>query len=225
MLYTVNAILSLWLVVPAVIGWIRYKKTGPAYLPFLVLLSLGFINEVVSLVAVLVYKTNIVNYNLYSLAEGALLLWQFYRWKAFSLRWLYWGLQAGLMLLWLWESFVLHHLSAVNSFHLIACATMVVVLSVDLLNRLIYFEPFGLYRNARYLICLALIIFFTYSIISETFWLYGWNDNPEFRVYVLTIRPLINLIANLIFTLAVVCIPLSSQYIMQSLFSAPSSEV
>ena len=225
MIYTVNAILSLWLGVPAVIGWCRYKKTGPAYLPFLVLLSLGFVNEVVSLVTVRVYKTNMVNYNLFSLAEGALLLWQFYRWKVFGRRWLYLGLQAGLLLLWLWEGFVLHNLSVATSFHLIAYATVVVVLSIELLNRLIYFEPFGLYRNARYLISLGLIIFFVYSVISETFWLYGLDDKPGLRLYVLTIRLVVNFFANLIFTVAVICIPLSSQYIMQSLFSAPSSEV
>ena len=179
------------------------------------LLLLGLLNELASIVVILARQFNAFNYNLYVLAEGLLILWQFYRWQAFRSRRFYHLLQAGLTGLWCWESFIYGSLFQFHSWYLIGYCSLTVLLGIGLLNRIVYMEPFGLYKNARYLICMGWMIFCLYSIIVEVFWLHGLSRTAEFRIYVLSILPLVDLVSNLLFTLAVLCIPYSYRYIMQ----------
>jgi len=214
MIFTLHALLSLVIALPAIIGWSRFRKTAPAFHPFLVLLTAGFFNELISIAVISTKRPNAFNYNVYALAESLLILWQFYQWKAFD-KYIYRLLQLGLTGLWCWEHFIYSSLFQFDAWHLLSYCTVTVLLGINLVSRIVYTEPFRLYKNARYLICVGWIVFFTYSVIVEVFWLYGLGAGTEFRVYVLSILPYINLLCNLIFTLAVLCIPYSYRYIMQ----------
>lgn len=216
MSFTLNAILSLLIGVPALLAVARYRKTDPRFYPFFLLLVAGFLNELVSLVVVLRGRSNAVNYNLYSLAESVLLLWQFARWQVFRKRQVYLFLQALLFVLWLWESFVFSNLWTFNSYHLIAYAFVVVLLSITALNRTVFEFATPLLRNAVFLVCVGLVIFNTYTILIEVFWLYGLNGDTPFRVMVLSILPFVNLFCNVLFTLAVLWAPINYHFMLRS---------
>lgn len=58
MSFTLNAIFSLSIGLSVLIGWIRFYKTDPAFFPFLLLVSVGFANEVISIVLALYKHSN-----------------------------------------------------------------------------------------------------------------------------------------------------------------------
>lgn len=221
MTFTLNAVLSLLIGIPAIFACVRYRKTDPSFRPFLLLLVAGFVNEVVSLSLVLRGHYNIVNYNLYSLAESLLLLWQFARWEVFRDKRIYLLLQVVLFALWCCESFVFGTLSIVHSYHSIAYSFAVTLLSITVLNRTMFESTLPLFRNPVFLVCLGLAIFNTYTVLLETFWLYGLNGLTRFRVLVLSVKTFVNLFANVVFTLAVLWSPINYRYLLRSLSPAP----
>ena len=81
MYFELNAVFSLSIVIGAVIGWMRFRKIDPAFLPFLLLLWLGFINEIISLSIMEAGFSNAINYNVFTLVEALLITWQFKKWK------------------------------------------------------------------------------------------------------------------------------------------------
>ena len=83
MSYELNAIISLTIGIGPIIGWVRFHKIDPAFLPFLLLLTIGFLNEVVSIILMKYGYTNIINFNSFKIIESVLLLWQFKNWKLF----------------------------------------------------------------------------------------------------------------------------------------------
>lgn len=224
MSFQLTALLSFLICVPILAGWRRYRKTGPTYLPFLLLLTAGLLNEVTGYFLILKWRTNVVSYNLYSLLETALILWQFYRWEAIRPKPLYTSLQVGFALLWCVETLALGSITSFNSYQLIATDVAVVTLSIHVMTKEVFTNPGPLLRNARFLICAGLGAFHTYSFLLEIFWLQGLDKDDLFRGQVLSILPIVNLFANVLFTLAVLWIPIHYHHFKSSFSSIYSSE-
>ena len=105
MSFELNAAFSLSIMVGAVIGWCRVRKSDPAFFPFLLLLTVGLVNEVISVILIRQGRQNVFNYNLYGLVEALLLAWQFLKWGLFKgARRLYYSLQVLFVSLWMAES-------------------------------------------------------------------------------------------------------------------------
>lgn len=215
--FELNALFSLSIGIGATIGWIRIRKTDPAFLPFLVFLWLGLVNEITSILLLKSGYSNALNYNIFSLAEALLLTWQFRRWRLFEKQTqLYYLLQSVFITGWVIESFISAKLNLFNSWFIIGHSMIIVVIGVNMLNKVMFSEPSLLFYNPVFLVCMGLIIYFTFAILVETFWLYGLNKSKTFRIHIYEILAYINLFTNLVFALATLCIPLKRQYILQS---------
>ncbi len=216
MSFMLNALFSLSVGIGAVIGWVRFRRTDPAFLPFIILLSAGTVNEIISICLALNGHSNWVNDNLYSLAEAWLLTWQFYRWRLFGDRqWLCRMVQVFFTLIWLIEIADSSPAHLFNSYYRIIHAFLILLMSISMINQLVFKVSVSLLTDPVFLICMGLSLFFTYSILVETFWLYGLNQSTGFRLRVYSIISYINLLTNLVFALATLWIPLKRRYIMQ----------
>jgi hypothetical protein len=216
MTFGLDVVFSLSIGLGAIIGWIRVRKTDPAFLPFLWLLWSGLINELISLVIVKAGCSNAINYNIFSLCEALLITWQFKRWKLFTRRkFLYYSLQALFVCGWFVESVIRARTNAFNSYFIIGHSAIIVLLSVNMINKTMFDEVTLLVLNPVFLICMGLIVYFTYAILVETFWMYGLNRSSVFRIHITEILSYVNLFTNLLFATATLCIPLKRQYILQ----------
>lgn len=214
--FNVEAIFSLTAGAGALIGWVRIKKTNPAYLPFTILLTVGFITEVISLIVTKKGFSNALFYNLFALAEACLVTQFFYRLGLFrSKKWLF-GLQFFFIIFWLGESFYYRNFSSFYSSFLIVYSTILVVLSIHLLHSVVFQTSSRLYRNPVFLISMGFIVYFTYTILVELFWFYGLNQSAFFRNRIYDVFSYINLFTNILFILATLWIPLKRQYILRS---------
>jgi hypothetical protein len=215
MSFTLNAIFSLSVGLSVVIGWIRFGKTDPAFFPFLVLVTVSLLNEIISLVLAFNRYPNIINFNTFQLIESLLLTWQFLRWDLFGKRKkLYYALQCSFVACWLVESIAWG--KEFNSYFIIVHAFIIVIMSIHTLNGVAMRESTSLFKHPVALLCMGLMAYFTYAVLVEAFWIVGFNHQRLFRLKIFEILAYINLMTNLIFAFAFLWMPMKPQYIMRS---------
>ena len=217
MTFTLVQILSFSIAIGAITGLVRFKKTDQAFLPFILFLWSGLINETISTILIYHRHATTINNNIYVLISSLLLVWLFKNWKVFSMqnqKWLY-VLASLFVLVWGWEIFIYSSIKTVASYFRVVYSFVIVLLSIQMINKFLLENKTQLLRNPVFLICLSFIIFFTNKILIEIFWLYGINSSNEFAVQVFRIMTYVNLAVNLVYALAVLWIPRKRESLLQ----------
>lgn len=216
MTYDLNSLFSLSVGIGAIAGWVRFKKIDSAFLPYLVWMGASFLNEIYGYCITQAGYSTIINYNIFSLAESIMICWQFKRWNLFDKQnHLYYFLQAIIIAGWVSEFIARKGAEHYLSFFIIFYSAITVLMSINMLNRIIFKEPSVLIFHPVFLICMGMIVYFTYAVLVETFWVYGLNKSTDFRIKIYEILSYINLFTNLIFAFATIWIPLKPRYILR----------
>lgn len=212
--YYQSAILSFSILIGTVIGWIRFKKTEPAFFPFLVCLTVASGNEICSFIMTLNGYSTTYNNNIYVLLEALLITWQFKNWGLFkNFKMAYLFLMFVICIAWIAENFGMYKMAAISFYFRIFYAFIIVLMSIHINNNLILTFRNNLLKSPVFLICTGFIIYFTYKILIEAFWFYGLNVSRDFRINVYLLLTWINLFVNLIYAAAMLWIPKKPQYI------------
>lgn len=214
--YYVSQILNYLIIIPAIIGWVRYKKISSAYLPFLILIWVGALNEFISVVSIHFFRSNILNYNLYLLVESILILWQFRRWQLFEKEKNYYILQALFVGGWLLETVLYTKLYYnFNQYFKVCYSFAIVLMSVSMINHILMKDRGNLIKNPVFVISMVLVILFTYTVLVEAFWIYGVRMSPEFRTSLHYIFVCVNFLCNLIYALTILWMPKRQAFSLQ----------
>jgi hypothetical protein len=214
--FYVALVLNSFIIVPAIIGWVRYKNISPAYLPFLILIWVGAINEIISFIVIRAFHSNIVNYNLYLLFESLLILWQFHRWRLFEKKKNYRILMALFIAGWLAECLFLTKLYLnFNQYFQIFYSFVIVLMSVNMINHVLMKDRRNLLKNPSFVISVVFVILFTYSVLVEAFWLYGLKMSPEFNNSLHYIFVFVNFLCNVIYALTISWMPKRQAFSLQ----------
>jgi hypothetical protein len=204
------------IIIPVIIGCIRIKRIDATYYPFLLCLAFGAVHEIASFILIQNQLSNTLIYNIYTLIEALLLTIQFKLWDKYGSRRLYVPLLALFLAVWTIENFWLRGISAYfNSYFIILYSFILVLLSISRVN-VILTQVQHFSKNAVFLICCGLIIYFTYSAVIEIFWLYGFDEDQEFSARIYDILAFINLLVNLIFAFAILWIPRKQKFLLPS---------
>jgi hypothetical protein len=214
--FQAHVVFSLSAGIGALIGWVRFRKTDPAYLPFILLLTAGFVTELISIIVIAKGYSNAIYYNLFTVAEALLVTQLFYRLRIFRTKKKYLVIQFFYLFVWTVESCYRWSLTGFNSYFIVSYSAILVILSIDLLHDVLFRAPYQLYRNPVFLISMGCILYFTYSIIVELFWFYGLNQSSRFRIGIYEVFAYVNLFTNILFILATLWIPLKRKYILRS---------
>ncbi|QDW24059.1 hypothetical protein [Pedobacter sp. KBS0701] len=146
--------------------------------------------------------------------SALLLLWQFGNWFIVSKKSkILQGLAIILLIVWGVDYFILHQLSDNSGFFRIVYSFILVMLSITCLNKLITLVDGNILKDSRFLICVALIVFFTFNIFIEIIY-FNSSSSIIFKENVFDIKRVINVFANLVFALAVLWIPKKKNFIM-----------
>jgi|SRR5579875_829803 len=215
--FWLNEIFSFTIVIGVLIGWIRFHKTDPAFLPFLILLTVGLIDETASLFIASSNTSNAFIFNLFTLVESFLVTLQFRKWNLFKgHKSRYYLVQVLFAAGWFAENFI-HSFNAFNSWFIIGHSFLIVIMSIQMASEVIVNTTTPLYRQPIFLICLGLLISFSYTILIECYWLAGLNQVKLFQLEVYKILSYVNLLTNLLFSYAFLWVPLRLRYIMRHL--------
>jgi len=205
----VSFLFSQSILLPLIIGLIRIRKIQSSYYPFVVLIMLGTLSEVCSFFSIRYFQSNAVVSNLWCLVECLLILYQFYRWRFHAkLRAWYWIVPALCVLVCLIENIAFMQITRFGHVFRIGYAFLLVMLSINEINYLITHENRQLFKNARFLICMGFIIFFLYQILFEgSLYIVETEGNAIISNKILSLAVYVNVLANLIFAVAMLFIP------------------
>jgi hypothetical protein len=195
---------------------VRFSRIAPAFYPFLICIWLGCLNEIISIVLAYMGYFTMVNNNIYVLAESMLIVFQLVKWGALG-KFYRAGIWIMVLMLciWLAENVFVFSLNGLSSYYRLFYSVVIVLLSIQVNNRLILTEKKLLIKNSMFLVCLGFIFYFTYKILAEIFWLYGLKASPGFRENVFSIMVWINFLVNLIYAFAVLWMPAKQRFTMQ----------
>lgn len=208
-------IFSFSIIVPAIIGIIRFNKINRIYFPFILCIWVGLLNELISeLLIDYFHVSNSVNTDIYCLIEALLYTWLFRNLNLFINAKQYILLMIFLCAAWLIDNFIISKITRFDSYFTIVYSLVIVLMSITILNRLIV-QQINLLANSTFLICASLIIYFTLMALMEIFWLYGLNSSSTFRLNIYRIMAYINLSVNLIFALAILWMHRKQEFTLQ----------
>ena len=200
---TVRVIMSFSILLAGVIGIFRFGQIRDAFRPFIYLIWIGCFTELLSFYMVRHHYYNIIPFTIYSLFESLFLLWFFQKLGTVKVKALFYLLIILFLAVWIIESSVTQRFGSGFTFYFnILYDLIVVLLSIRAINDLLFVEK-DLVKNPAFLICIGLLIFFTYDIINRMFRLYGLNNSSAFKSSVTSIQSIINFLSNLIYALAV----------------------
>ena|ERR1051325_7676553 len=132
---TLKTIFSFSIVIAALISWIRLKKINPAYYPFILLIWIGLLNELISYFIIRDGHSTAFNNNIYSLLESLLILLQFERWGLFNRsKYLFVALLTSLPLFWVIETFFVKGIDQFITYFRIYYSFLVVLMSINIIN-------------------------------------------------------------------------------------------
>jgi len=197
------------ILIAAVLGVVRFNVIEKSYYPFIYICWLALLIEIV---AFFMQKSvgTLLPSNIYVLLEGLLFTWQFRRWGSFQRRpWVFFVIQAALVILWGIDSLVINTIHKLSSIYRISYSVLLVILAVDHINKLIVRERKSFLTNAKFLICIGVIVFFSYKFTTETFYLYALekDQSSEFVISIFAIQKYVNLFTNLLYAYVVLWIP------------------
>ena len=202
---------------PAAFAAYRFSMIRKEFHPFIYYIWLGCINEIASYYLGKYYQTTSVNNNIFNLCEPLLILWQLKRWKLFdSKNNLFISLIVVLVAVWLIEVFWISSILQFGSYFKVFYNFIIIILSINLMNRLITHDQEVLYKNPIFLICVQNILMFTIGILIEMFYIYGLNINGGFRDMIYSIFTNVNLIITLSYIFSILWMPTRNIYILRS---------
>jgi hypothetical protein len=209
--------LSFSIIIPFLIGVIRYKRVLKSYHPILILFAIGLLNEILSVVFSFTIKNNAVNNNIYILIEFVLMIWQFYRWDILRSRRNTLSLILGItILVWVYDNLISHTIETFNSLYRVFYSSVLIFLSIDQTNRLIVNEKKNLFKNSIFLICIGILLFYTNKVLIETFYLFKLPVRHMFYDNLFFIIACVNVFVNLLYALAVLWIPTKEKFTLPS---------
>ncbi len=199
---------------PALIAIFKFRNIEKSFYPFIFFIWIGFLNEIISYTISSVGGSTTFNNNLYILAEALLILWQFKEWDIFtSFKKGFMVLSILLVIVWSVDHSNIQSLGSINLNFRLLYSLMIVLMSIHLNNRRIFTFRGNLIKSPVFLVCNGLVIYFTYKILVEVFWIYGLNKTQSFRMDVYVIMAWINAFTNIIYSLAILCIPKKPHYL------------
>jgi hypothetical protein len=206
--HTISIISTFSIVIAAILGVIRFRNIEKSYYPFIYICWLAIVFEILAAMFQATFTT-LWPSNVYVLLEGLIFTWQFKKWGSFHRRpFMLYVIQVFIVGLWIADNIIIRDLHQVSSNYRIGYSILLVVLAIDHINKLIVQERKSFLTNAKFLICTGVVIFFSYKIVVEIFYLYVYEKNAtEFVTSILAIQKYVNLFTNLLFAYCVLWIP------------------
>ena len=214
--YLINFLLSFLIIIPTAILLLRYKIIDTSYRPFMWLCLTISASEILKYILINLGNYDYVSYNIALPIQCCLYLWLFKRWHLFNTRpYLVWGLALLLLIIWVADHFLIdgYQLRNRTNYFRISYSLTLVLLSVNTINHLIVSEKKNLLLNSRFLICISLVVYYTYRIIIDAFKLNHMSNQFFHDLENFNRSLLIGL--NLIFALAALWIPRKKNFTIQ----------
>lgn len=207
MKYFLLFLISQSILLPIIAGLIRFRRIDRSYRPFLLLLLIGFIVEIISFSLIRLKTSNDIALNIYKLIEWVLIAWQFHIWGLLrQKKKLFYALMIVTILFWATEC-IIFGMYNFSPYFLFFYSFLIVLLSINKINFMITHEMRNLFSNPKFLICIGFIIYFIYMIVDYWASEISKLGKPEISITLVFWGSYINVLANIIYATAFLLIP------------------
>lgn len=210
--YLLMTLFNYSIIIAAVIALFRFKTIMVDYYPFIFFIWFGLFNEMVSLFMIFNFRSNAVNSNIYVLLEYMIILFQFYKWNDGGIKKYYWLAGIGIAV-WIADNFIINSISQNNSVFRVVYSFIIIFFSIDKVNSLLIFENRNLLKHPAFIICISFIFYYGCKAFVESFNMIHLGLSPNVLKDLWIILYFVNGIANLLYALAVLCIPTKIKFI------------
>ncbi len=164
----------------AIFACIRYRKVDRIYLPFVWYLIVSGINETYAYYAVHVLRNNAVNSNIYRLVEFILLILFMKNLGGFKRKskWFI-AILVAVISAWIYEYLIEKKIATFNGYIGVYASFFLSLTAVYLLNIQLTSFRGRLFTNPVFIICIAIILFFSMEILTELFYVYLSSQGIE----------------------------------------------
>jgi len=182
-----------------------------SYRPFVYYACLSLLFEIVTYILVekKMYTITGILTNAYGFTEFCLFTWLFHNWGLFKRKKkVFVFIIAFFFLLWFFTLFIRGY-EKLNAYFFIFYSFILIFFSISSFNRIIVNERKNIFTNARFWICIGIIIFYTYFILINISSLSFLKRHltKNFTEDVFSINIYSNLLVNLLYAIAVIWIP------------------
>lgn len=202
-----SMISALSIVLPCITGLYRCKQIRTnRYLPLLILVLTGLINESFSFIMIYWHRSNMINSNLYTLIEYILYCWLFRKIREHSDHLFIPALLAG-TLIWFTDNIILHSITTSNSLFRIVASLMIIWFAIDKLSQLIFKAATDAYKKPDLLLCFSLLAYFTFRGFLHVFKQFSFGHTQEFYIHLWMILCVLNILVNISLCITFLWIP------------------
>lgn len=203
-------ILSMSIVFPLIVGIVRWKLIDPSYYPFIYNLLAVLLAEIT--IRLLNGSSSVVkSVNVFSLVDFCLFAWLFHNWGLFNgNRKIFLLVLALAGTVWTYTTFFVTGFRQMNNPFLLIYSAALIFLSVTTFNKIVVQQRINIFTNARFWICIGIIIFYSFFILTRATDLSTGvlkHVSKSFKDNLQLINTYSNLLVNLLYAVAVIWIP------------------
>jgi hypothetical protein len=208
----VQFILSLCIAITVIIGVIRYRVIDPSYYPFFYLATISLFVEIMNYILAKskMYDPVLIMMNLFYFTEFFFYTWLFHQWGLFNFKRTVFLLIIGsYFICWTVFTFGVGSITKQGFYFPVIYAITLLFFAVTTFNKLVIQDRGAIIKNPKFWILTGVIIFFSFYVLIESANLsvFGKNASQVLRRGLYGIVSYTNLIVNLMFATAALCIP------------------
>lgn len=206
MTFAVLVAMSLLIGVPALFALFKVSQLEKSVIPFVLMLQVGFISEIVSLLLITCYGNNIVSYSVSGLLGGVLCIIQLAVWdQRRGRKWLYMAVTGLIIVTGFLEWLIVEETGYFFSYLTIVQSLIIIALSMNIAIRRLTSNIEQISRDPIFIICAAFVIFNSYAMLTELYLLLGFKVYSYWHKYVADIFSFVNFFVNLLYLYVVIC--------------------
>jgi hypothetical protein len=209
---TLRFIFSLVVGFAVIIGIVRFRRIDPSYYPFIYNVIVALLVEILNRILTVTGHTVafIFVLNVFSFIDFFLFLWLFHNWGLFNRKKSTFITIAGIFfMIWIVENALLTGFVKLNLYFFMLYAFALIFFSVNTFNKAVVHERSSIFRNPKFWICLGIIIFYPFFILTVItgISLFRNNVSVQFRRDLQAISVFSNLLVNILYAVAVIWVP------------------
>jgi len=213
---TLIYIFSLSSIFAMIIGIVRFRNINPAYYPFIYNITCGFLVEVTVRELTKAGKPDILIslLNIYTLIDCCLFTWLFHNWGLFNRnRKVFLSILTAIFVVWFVISvFPIGKITTPNRYFRIVYSFALIFFSVSTFNKMIVQERGNIFKNAKFWICIGIIIFYTFFTLICVAGVSWQHVSSVFRRNLQSINVFSNCLVNILYAIAMLWIPRNKRF-------------
>lgn len=214
---TVRFILSLSIGLAVIIGIVRFRRINSSYYPFIFDCIAALLVEILNwlLMENGQPKAFVFLLNAFSFIDFFLFTWLFHNWGLFNRKKkTFIAIVSVFFVIWIVSNVIFTGFIKVNLYFFILYSFALIFFGVSTFNKMVVNERTSIYWNPKFWICLGIVIFYSFFIVysSTGISLFKNTHSKEFMQGLQAINVYSNLLVNLLYAVAVICIPRKKNY-------------